>query len=165
MRLFPNLCIASVRNYYRKSNIKIYRKTDNGWEKIENANKKDVRRLQSRIKHEDTHNQTQDSLGAEIKASNNEIQGEEANYRQNEMKIQMLSQSLYNQIFKNSTKNEIDERKIKRFCKTLLINSFESQAINFIFRPFAAIKRHLNRMALNWAKHHCFQMLMLSCHH
>lgn len=98
-------------NFRRKTNYKIYRKTENGWKVIDNVKKADVfKAIHSQEKYEEVHEQR----GQEL-ASNDEIDQKQPKYRQNEMKIQMLSQPLYEQIFKNSTKQKLDERKIKRF--------------------------------------------------
>ena len=114
MRVLSNNLLASVKGKFRaKTNYKIYRKTENGWKTIDNVKKADVfRAIQSQEEYVEIHEQrAQEIVNDEIKTSNDV----EPNYRQNEMKIQMLSQPLYEQIFKNSIKNEIDERKIRRF--------------------------------------------------
>lgn len=112
MRVLSNNLLASIKeNFRRKTNYKIYRKTENGWKVIDNVKKADVfKAIQSQEKYEEVHEQR----GQEL-ASNDEIDQKQPNYRQNEMKIQMLSQPLYEQIFKNSSKQKLDERKIKRF--------------------------------------------------
>lgn len=119
MRVLSNNLLASVKQtLQRKSNYKIYRETENGWKVIDNVKKANVlKAMQSQENHDEVHEQLgQDgSAQDEIKSSNDEIEQARPNYRQNEMKIQMLSQSLYEQIFKNNTKQQIDEQKIKRF--------------------------------------------------
>lgn len=90
---------TSVR---RKSVYKIYRKTENGWNVLENVKKEDVRKATT------YHNQTQHER------NNDEIPKNLPNHRENEMKIQMLSKSLYNQIFKNNKQNVVDEETIKK---------------------------------------------------
>lgn len=118
MRVLTNGLLASVKgNYRRKTNLKIYRKTENGWTVIDNVKKADVFKVvQNQEKHNEVREQHEpEVVKDEIKASNDEIDKQPANHRQNEMKIQMLSQPLYEHIFKNSTRNEIDERKIRRF--------------------------------------------------
>lgn len=119
MRILSNNLLASVKqNLRKKSNYKIYRKTENGWKLIDNVEKADVlKTIQSQENHDEVHKQCgrDGSAQDEIKSANDEIDQGRPNYRQNEMKIQMLSQSLYEQIFKNNTKQQIDEQKIRRF--------------------------------------------------
>lgn len=125
MRVLTSNLLASVKGKFQsKSNLKIYRKTENGWKVIKNVKKAVVfNAIQSQEKHEEVREQhgQEEVAKDEIKASNDEIEDrKQANYRQNEMKIQMLSQSLYEQVFKNSTKNEIEERKIRRFANEIV---------------------------------------------
>lgn len=118
MRVLTSNLLASVKGNFRKTNYKIYRKTENGWKVIDSVKKADVFKVsQSQEKHEEVREQhgQEDIVKDEINTTCDEIDQRQPNYRQNEMKIQMLSQPLYEQIFKNSTKNEIDERKIRRF--------------------------------------------------
>lgn len=105
---------------------KIYRKTDNGWKVLENAKKIDVfKPAQSQTKHEEVHNQAQKVVQQEIGPQNDEIQSGEPNCRQNEMKIQMLSKLLYDQIFKNNPKNVADEQKIEKLFSKFIIHYFQ----------------------------------------
>lgn len=119
MRVFPNNVLASVKglHYQRKTHYKIYRKSENGWKVIDNVNKTDVTdAIQNRKKLDDVRVQCDQKIAeTEIRASNDEINQNQPNYRQNAMKIQMLSQPLYEQIFKNRPKNTLDEQKIRRF--------------------------------------------------
>lgn len=129
MRVLASNLLASVKGKYRsKTNYKIYRKTENGWKVINNVEKADVVKvIQSQEKHEDVREQhgQEEIVKDEIKASNDEFGNQEQpNYRQNEMKIQMLSQPLYQQIFKDSTKNDIDRRKVQRFCNKIAAKYF-----------------------------------------
>lgn len=51
-------------------------------------------------------------------------------YRENEMKIQMLSKHLHEQIFRSSKSNEIDKKQIERF--DLLLNfRYSNVLLNF----------------------------------
>lgn len=125
MRVLTSNLLASVKGKFQsKSNLKIYRKTENGWKVIKNVKKAVVfNAIQSQEKHEEVREQhgQEEVAKDEIKASNDEIEDQkQQNYRQNEMKIQMLSQSLYEQVFKNSTKHEIEERKIRRFANEIV---------------------------------------------
>lgn len=118
MRVLSNNLLASIKeNFRRKSNYKIYRKTENGWKIIDNVKKADVlKAIQNQEKHEEVHEQRGPEIPKdEIKTSNVEIDQKQPNYRQNEMKIQMLSKPLYEQIFKNRTKDKLDGQKIARF--------------------------------------------------
>lgn len=105
MRVPPIFYTNSLRNYQRKSVVKIYRKTENGWKVLNNEKKEEIPKSIS------VHNQTKRE---EIKAKNDEMPKNRPDCRENEMKIQMLSQSLYDQIFRNSKKNTPDEETIKR---------------------------------------------------
>lgn len=105
MRVPPIFYTNSLRNYQRKSVVKIYRKTENGWKVLDNAKKEE------KIKSTSVHNQTKNE---EINAKDDEIPNERPKCRENEMRIQMLSQSLYDQIFRNNKKNTPDEETIKR---------------------------------------------------
>lgn len=97
-----------VRNYQRKSVYKIYRKTGNGW-KVEDIRKEDFRKATTNQNH--NHNQSQHETQPE---QCDEIPTDCPNYRQNEMKIQMLSKSLYDQIFRNNKKNVASVETIKK---------------------------------------------------
>lgn len=119
MRILSTNLLASVKqNFRKKTTYKIYRKTDTGWKIIDNVQKADaINAIQGRKHNDEVHEQRRQN-GAnhdEIKSSNGDSDQGRPNYRQNEMKIQMLSQPLYEQIFKNTTQNQIDERKIRRF--------------------------------------------------
>lgn len=95
----------SLRNYQRKSVYKIYRKSENGWKVVDNVKKEEI------FKRPTAYSQTQHE---EIKAQNDEIATERPTCRENEMNIQMLSQPLYDQIFKNNQKNVPDTKTIER---------------------------------------------------
>lgn len=125
--LSDNLLAAVKRNFRGKSNYKIYRKSANGWKIIDNVDKADVLKVMQGRERHDAQEQCkqQHNTEEEIKSANDEIDQGPANYRQNEMKIQMLSQSLYDQIFKNSTRNRIDEQKIRRFRILISYLKFE----------------------------------------
>lgn len=147
MRILSNNLLASVKqNFRRKTNYKIYRKTENGWKVIDNVKKADVfEAIQSQEKHEEVHEQRgQETV---INASNDEIDQKQPNYRQNEMKIQMLSQPLFEQIFKNSTKNKLDEQKIKRYLNSIATHF--RMWINLFFAVFSVTNGRFNRMVLN----------------
>lgn len=95
-----------VRNYQKKSVYKIYRKTEKGW-KVEDVKKEDFKKATTNHNH----NQTQPKQNNE---QNDETPSEGPQYRQNEMKIQMLSKSLYDQIFRNNKKNATKDESIKK---------------------------------------------------
>lgn len=105
MRVPPIFYTNSLRNYQRKSVVKIYRKTENGWKVLNNGKKEEI------PKSTPVHNQTKHE---KITAKNDEMPNKRPDCRENEMKIQMLSQSLYDQIFRNSKKTTPDEETIKR---------------------------------------------------
>lgn len=115
MKKSTNFCFTAVRNYHRKSFVKIYRKTENGWKVIDNAkNNNGIEVASKHEQHKQTPNQTQND---EIKAESGEVHDVpevNENVRLNEMKIQMLSKSLYDQIFKNNAKKAQNVQTIKR---------------------------------------------------
>lgn len=103
---------TSVRRYQRKSVYKIYRKTENGWKVLENVDKNEIPKRAT-----NNHNHTQQNQNQEKNTQIGDLSKESKerlNHRENEMKIQMLSKSLYEQIFKNNHKNTPDEQTIKK---------------------------------------------------
>lgn len=123
MRVLSANLLASIKNVPKKSVYKIYRKTQNGWKVIENAKKTDVYQViqqQTKPTNQDVNEQTENIVKDEIKAPNDEISQEQPNSRQNEMKIQMLSKSLYDQVFRNNEKTAVDQQKIKRYCVSFI---------------------------------------------
>lgn len=97
-----------VRYYRVKSIYKVYRKTDKGWTVLNNV-KKDEMGKAAAISNQQQH----DGIDITHKATD-DISSHGTGCRGNEMKIQMLSQSLYDQIFKNSNKPAPDELTIKK---------------------------------------------------
>lgn len=112
MKVLPDICLTTIRKYHKQSAYTVYRKTKNGWKVLENAKKDDFTKL-SRSENK-THNQAQKSIKDEISVKNDEIATNAPNLRRNEMQIQMLSKSLYDQIFQNNPKNTPDEQQVQR---------------------------------------------------
>lgn len=106
MRVPSIIYSNSIRNYQRKSVVKIYRKTGNGWKVLDNAKKEEISQPTTVV-----HNQKQYD---ETDTKDDKILEERSKCRENEMKIQMLSKPLYNQIFKNNKKNVPNEETINR---------------------------------------------------
>lgn len=86
-----NLVKKGIRS---KSQIKVFRKSAKGWEMISD---KDL------IVESTNATQTQLSKSDLKEETQNDENGPD--YRQNEMKIQMLSKPLYEQVFKNCVKS------------------------------------------------------------
>ena len=107
MRVPSIFYTTSVRKYQRKSVYKIYRKTENGWKVLENVNKNEIHKPAI-----SAHNQTQSQ--EKSKAKSDDLLKNRPTHRENEMKIQMLSKSLYEQIFKNNHKPTPDEKTIQK---------------------------------------------------
>lgn len=103
MRVPSIFYTTSVR---RKSVYKIYRKTENGWKVLDNIKKNEIPKPAAI-----NHNQTQQQ---ENNTQSDDLSTEQPNCRANEMKIQMLSKSLYDQIFKNSHKHKPDQQTIHK---------------------------------------------------
>lgn len=106
MRVPSIIYSNSIRNYQRKSVVKIYRKTCNGWKVLDNAKKEEISRPTTVVHNQKQHDETN--------AKEDKILEERPKFRENEMKIQMLSKPLYNQIFKNNKKNVPNEETINR---------------------------------------------------
>lgn len=64
-------------------------------------------------------------------------------YRENEMKIQMLSKPLYDQIFKNENPKNHDAKAIKRY---VIIRLSMKMCMKDVFSPIADTTKCLNRM-------------------
>lgn len=107
MRVPSIFYTTSVRKYQKKSVYKIYRKTENGWKILENVNKNEIHKP-AIIGHNQIRTQEQS------KAKSDDLSKDQPNHRENEMKIQMLSKSLYEQIFMNNHKPTPDEKTIKK---------------------------------------------------
>lgn len=93
---------------FSKTSVKYLRKTENGW-KVTTKNKHELHEKETVAAATQTDNKAEaytnnKSESAEI---NNKFQSN-SKYRENEMKIQMLSSSLYNQIFKTSPVKAVD---------------------------------------------------------
>lgn len=114
MRVLPDICFNAMRRYHKQSVYKIYRKTKNGWKLLENAEKCDIVKAKQCRSRNEALNQAPKSMKNETTVKNDEIPTKKPNHRQNEMQIQMLSKSLYDQIFQNNPKNTPDEQQIKR---------------------------------------------------
>lgn len=97
-----NLCLIPRRTYKSKSVYKVYRKTDNGWKVLDNKSN-EINTVAA------VPNQTH---SVEIKED--ETQKSQQTCRENEMKIQMLSKSLFDQIFKGEKKQKTDTQTIQR---------------------------------------------------
>lgn len=100
-------CVRARDNIFPSSEIKIFRKNGN----VDSINKIIV----------------PSASAAPLKDSRNEFKNKKpktdtaCEYRENEIKIQMLSKSLYQQIFKNSPHQKpTDDRLIKRYTQNLL---------------------------------------------
>lgn len=98
---------SSVRKYQRKSVYTIYRKTENGWKVLENVDKNEIPKPAA-INH------NQQPQQKENNTPTSDLSKERPNCRENEMKIQMLSKPLYDQIFKNNRKTQPDEQTIQK---------------------------------------------------
>lgn len=113
MRIPAIFYSSSVRMYQRKSVLKIYRKTENGWKVLDNVSKNEIPKAA-------TNNHNQNKAPQENKSQTENLSKEEQNNaqasscRENEMKIQMLSKSLYDQIFKNNQRIRPDEQTIQK---------------------------------------------------
>lgn len=109
MRIPSIFYTTSVRKYQRKSVYKIYRKTENGWKVLKDVNKHEIHKPAAIA-----HNQSQSQSQEKSKAKSVDLPKDRTNHRENEMKIQMLSKSLYEQIFKNNHKPTPDEQTIQK---------------------------------------------------
>lgn len=101
MRISPFIYRTSVRNYKKKSTLKIYRKTENGWTVLEDVDRKAIPKPKifnnNQTCTETNNAQNNDDTKSSIDANQK--------CRKNEMKIQMLPKSLYEQIFTNNQIN------------------------------------------------------------
>lgn len=107
MKLSPVLYSNSktVKNAYKKSVYRIFRKTNNGWKVLNDVDKSEIHMPVKNSQQKQCKNNTQNVA---------ETSNDGPSCRENEMKIQMLSKSLYEQIFKNNTKNTPDQHTIRR---------------------------------------------------
>lgn len=103
MRVPSIFYTTSVR---RKSVYKIYRKTENGWKVLDNIKKNEIPKPATI-----NHNQIQQQ---ENNTQSNDLSTEQLECRANEMRIQMLSKSLYDQIFKSNQKKTPDQQTIHK---------------------------------------------------
>lgn len=98
-----------------KSQYKIFRRTTNGLHKIQNDEiAKPVTGKTNDIQMKELKTNAK-KLNKQKKKDNDSIDStNNIDFRKNEMKIQMLSRPLYDQIFKNSRNNKHDEKIVKR---------------------------------------------------
>lgn len=108
MRAASIFYINQVRYYRVKSVYKVYRKTEKGWTVLNNVNKDELERAAT-IPNQQQH----DEIDVKHKPADG-ISNNRSDCRENEMKIQMLSKSLYDQIFKNNNKTTPDQLTIKK---------------------------------------------------
>lgn len=101
-----------VKNYRFKSTLKILRKTSNGWKVIETKKTHDLPALengQTPKTNNDTNNKNDEINDVR------ETETKSPEYRENEMKIQMLSKHLHEQIFGSSQIKTADQNIVKKY--------------------------------------------------
>lgn len=130
MRIFRTFLLKSpVKSYRYKSTLKIFRKSKDG---LFVEKKKSHARAVPAI---DRTSQKKSTKTNDVNDENNVVapptEPKPPNYRENEMKIQMLSKHLHDQIFGTSQTNSIEESVIKRYFCELFIFARLIFKINF----------------------------------
>lgn len=124
--LSSNFLRLPLGSFRHKSYTVIYQKTKYERKTIR-ANKAHVRFVPVTNNNEHISKGIQPKNEADINSKTNEIVNQSPDYRENEMKIQMLSKHLHEQIFSSSKSNDIDNKQIKRF--DILLNVRYSNAL------------------------------------
>lgn len=98
---------------FSAGNVKYYRKSKNGWEVVASGKRK----LSGDSKNSQSGEKVQPDSAT--KASN--VPENSAGHRENEMKVQMLSKSLYEQIFKNCPEKASDPNLVAKYIQQILL--------------------------------------------
>lgn len=152
MRITLTRLLATTDKACSKSNVKYFRKTKNGYKAVASIKKK----LSNDIKNGEPGEKVQSDLLTEV----SRVPENNTKYRENEMKIQMLSKPLYEQIFKNCPVKAADPVLVAKYSQAILDFQFNHKYLYHYILVFyaAGITTRLKIMGLIPVKQQYYPM-------